>query len=72
MMKKKTRKDWLEEAKKNHTDLCLFDTIASMVEGGGFSSNSQVEQFAIVATCKRAIQKCLARMDRAEHRVITD
>lgn len=58
-------RDYIKAANSAHTDLCLFDTIRPMVEGGGFSPGSQADQFVIVKACNRATQKCLDRYDRA-------
>lgn len=65
MAAKRTAGDWAVEAARHHTDLCLFETIISMIEGGGFSSASEVEQFNVISVCRRGAQKSLARHDRA-------
>lgn len=64
-MKRVDRDYWMREAVNAHTDLVLFNTIIAMVESGDFSSDSQVEQFSVVRSCKRGMAKSLARYDRA-------
>lgn len=55
-----------EAMARAHTDLNIFAAVVHLLEGGLVSSDSQPDDFRIIAMAQRAQQRCLARHDAAE------
>lgn len=57
--------DLLKAVVEAHTDLTVFASIVSILEGGTVSARAQPDDFKIIAMCQRAQQRCLTRYDKA-------
>jgi len=54
----------VEEAADAHTDLCLFGTIQTILEGGNITGNGHASADRIIKICQQQMQVCLVRYDR--------
>lgn len=69
--KKRTRKDYIDEAAKARSDLNMFYAVMALAEGSLFSTPYHAAESQIVKICKRESAKCLVRMDRAIAKAIS-
>lgn len=52
MAKKKTRKDHIQAANRAHTQLCLFEAVVRILEGGDIKSESHMAASMVINMCK--------------------
>lgn len=65
MPRNKTREDHIEDAAWANTNLCLFATVVSIMEGGNIKAESQRAAQRIIEIAQREQAACLERYDQA-------
>lgn len=63
--KNKTGTDYAKEAARAHTELCLFATVVTIMEGGNIKAKSQAAAQEIITLAQEEQQRCLHRYDVA-------
>lgn len=71
MRRKRTRKEYIEEAADARSDLNIFYAVIALMEGSLLSTPCYSVEGRIVKICKDEAAKCLARMDRAVAKAIS-
>ncbi len=62
----KTQKQWIEEAARQHTNLCLFGSVVAIMEGGNVhGGKAQAAAQQIINRCQTAMQTALRSYDEA-------